>query len=222
MTRVKICGLTRVEDAKAAVAAGVDAIGLNFWRGSKRGVDVTVAREILRAIPSTVLRVGVFVDAPLDEIAAIATTLGLDNVQLHGDEPPELLEQLDGLGYKAIRLHDESDLARIPSFLVPPDPVFLVDTFDPDQPGGTGRVGRWDLARQATKLGRLILAGGLTPENVAAALDAVHPWAVDTASGVESAPGIKDAARMQAFVQAVRDWERTTFRRIRESDDEVQ
>ncbi|MCA9524536.1 MAG: phosphoribosylanthranilate isomerase [Myxococcales bacterium] len=220
MIRVKICGVTRPDDARVAVEAGADAVGLNFWRGSKRFIGLEAARAIVATLPSEVLRIGVFVDAGFDEIVRIATALELDNVQLHGDEPPELLVALDGLAFKAIRLRDDGDLARIPAYLVPPDPVFLIDTFDAEAPGGTGLVGRWDLARQATKLGRLLLAGGLTPENVAAALDSVHPWGVDTASGVESAPGIKDPARVRAFVDAVRRWERDTFQRLRETDDE--
>ena len=201
---VKICGITRPEDAAAAAAAGADALGVNLWPGSKRFVgDEGAARAVLEAVPLGVLKVGVFVNAAPLEVAAVAARLGLDRVQLHGDERPEAFAGIPGLDrarvVRAVRVRDAgsfADDARWDAHL------FLYDAFV-DGYGGAGTTAPWDLiAAQASR--PFWLAGGLRPENVGAAVRAVRPDGLDVASGVESAPGRKDAALMRAFVAAAR------------------
>jgi phosphoribosylanthranilate isomerase len=207
--KIKICGVTRSDDAAMAVAAGADFLGLNFWPRSKRylpGVRAPAVAAAARAAGSVML-VGVFVNATIDEIAAIARRVGLDAIQLHGDETPDLAAAIaratERPVWKAIAIGGPDDLARLAGW--PVDAILL------DAPtagrGGAGQVFDWRLARQARDAHpdrRFALAGGLRPDNVRAAVDAVAPWAVDVASGVESAPGVKDAARVAAFVAAVR------------------
>jgi len=201
---VKICGITRAEDAAAAAAAGADALGVNLWPGSKRFVgDERAARAVLEAAPPGVLKVGVFVNAAPLEVAAAAARLGLDRVQLHGDERPEAFAGVPGLDrarvVRAVRVRDAgsfADDARWDATLL------LYDAFVEGY-GGGGTTGPWELiAARASR--PFWLAGGLRPENVAAAVRAVQPDGVDVASGVETAPGRKDAALMQAFVAAAR------------------
>lgn len=210
---VKLCGIRDVETAAAAAAAGADAIGLNFYRPSVRAVDVVTAARIVQSLPASVEPVGLFVNASLDEIETTATTCGLRTLQLHGDEPPELLAALRR--YRLIRafrvgadgLRDVDDsLQRLAALDVS---LFacLVDAHVPGAFGGTGRIAPWELlAREWPARPRppLILAGGLTPANVAAGIAACRPWGVDVAGGVESAPGVKDAGLMRAFVAAAR------------------
>jgi phosphoribosylanthranilate isomerase len=213
MFHVKVCGITRIEDARAAAAAGADAVGLNFYAGSKRCLDAAGAAAIRAELPSGVLPVGVFVNADAAEICRRFDELRLGLIQLHGDEPPEYLAQLGGRpvmrafrmsleGWPPIvRYLDECrQLGALPRLV-------LIDAFHPGQYGGTGQTADWSrLAPWRSHLAGLplVLAGGLTPENVAAAIEAVQPSAVDTASGVEQSPGIKDAARLTAFVQHAR------------------
>jgi phosphoribosylanthranilate isomerase len=197
---VKICGLTRVDDALAAAAAGADWLGLNLWPPSKRFVDRAAAAAIaaaLRAAAPAVRLVGVFVDQPADQVREAAAALGLDQVQLHGDESPAYGA---GLGLPFIKAL-AGDLARAADYDCE---LVLVDAVSPGR-GGSGRSADWAAARVLADGGRkLLLAGGLTPDNVAAAIAAVGPWGVDVASGVESAPGRKDAERMRRFVAAAR------------------
>ncbi len=198
MTRVKVCGVTSVADARMCVDAGVDAIGLNFWPGSSRRCDEEVARDIAAALAGRTLLVGVFVDADEAEIARLRDRLGLGCVQLHGAEPPQLLARLLPHAYKAVRVRGADVLEEVRRFA---GEHILLDAYVPGVPGGTGATFDWSLAEQVARERKLTLAGGLTPQNVAAAVRAVRPYCVDTASGVESAPGVKDAASVRAFVE---------------------
>jgi phosphoribosylanthranilate isomerase len=211
MFRVKICGITSVEDAQTAAAAGADAIGLNFHSGSPRYCPPDRAQAIAAAVPG-VCRVGVFVNASADEIRQIAENVRLDLVQLHGDETPELLRSIRPLGIvRAFRVSD--DLSSVSEYLrqchalmcVPR--MLLVDAAKTGQYGGTGATLDWNwLGKNRVHLGGLplVLAGGLNAENVATAVETVRPWAVDTASGVESSPGRKSPERVRQFVAAAR------------------
>jgi phosphoribosylanthranilate isomerase len=196
MARVKVCGVTSVEDALTCIEAGVDAIGLNFWPRSVRRCAEQTARQIADAVAGRVLLVGVFVDAQEEEIARLQATLELGCVQLHGAEPPALVARFLPHAYKALRVRDAGVLAEVRTF---PGEHVLLDAYVPGVPGGTGATFDWSLAAQVARERKLTLAGGLTPRNVADAVRAVRPYCVDTASGVESAPGVKDPALVRAF-----------------------
>jgi phosphoribosylanthranilate isomerase len=200
--RVKICGITSVEDAEAAVEAGVDALGLMFYGGSPRSVTLERAAEISAVVPVSVARVGVFVDAEEALIREAIDLAGLDIIQLHGTETPEFCGRFESVGvWKAFRMEGPESLEALDAYATT---AWLLDSHVPGQLGGTGARFNWDLAAAAKRLGRpIILAGGLTPENVREAIDRVQPWGVDVSSGVERAPGRKIAARMRAFVEAV-------------------
>jgi phosphoribosylanthranilate isomerase len=198
MTRVKVCGVTSVADAQMCVDAGVDAIGLNFWSGSVRRCAESVAREIADAVAGRALLVGVFVDAPEPEIERLRAGVPLGCVQLHGAEPPALLARFLPHAYKALRVRDAGVLDEVRAF---PGEHVLLDAYVPGAPGGTGATFDWTLAEQVARERKVTLAGGLTPQNVAQAVRAVRPFCVDTASGVESGPGIKDPALVRAFVE---------------------
>lgn len=204
---VKICGITTVEDGLAAARAGADAIGLVLWPGSRRTVDPATAREIAEAMPPLVQRVGVFVDPTAAEVARAVEEIGLDVVQLHGDESPQLCAAIDTRVVKALRVDAGFDPAVVDAYAGVTAGI-LLDTRGPGRdaaPGGTGQAFDWSLAAPARERARyLVLAGGLTPENVARAIAAVEPDAVDVSSGVESAPGRKDPERVRAFVRAAR------------------
>jgi phosphoribosylanthranilate isomerase len=209
---VKICGITSPEDARLAVDAGADAIGLVFFSMSPRKTTLERAAEIVRSLPTTVRRVGVFVNETPEAMARAADAAGLDLLQLHGDEPPESLAGLARPAIKAVRVgrgfaHDEAlRFAATASGL-------LVDTRLPGEtqlPGGTGVPFDWSLVKGlAERVPFLMLAGGLGPQNVAEAVRAVRPHAVDVSSGVEALPGRKDAEKLRAFVRAVREAEAT-------------
>ncbi len=198
--KVKICGVTCVADALHAARAGADAIGLNFAARSPRRVSVEQAAAIAAALPAGVCRVGVFVDAGRDEIAAVAARVGLDALQFHGDEPPALCAGWSAKTIKAVRVRDAATLAAASAYAVD---FILADAYVEGQAGGTGRRVplEWlgGVARE-----RLILAGGLTPETVAEAVRAVRPAVVDVASGVEAAPGIKDPEKVERFIAHAR------------------
>lgn len=212
MFRVKICGVTRPEDARMAAQSGADAIGLNFYGGSPRCVTLERAAEIAAALPPHVCKVGVFVGATAEEIKDKARTVPLDLVQLSGDEPPEFLREVRPLPVlRAARIRD--DLSPVTAYLdacyrqyaLPR--MLLVDALRDDAYGGTGVTLDWDyLAQHRRALNGLplVLAGGLTPDNVAAAIARVRPWAVDVASGVEQAPGAKSPELVSRFVSAAR------------------
>lgn len=200
--RVKICGITCLEDALAAVDAGADALGFMFYAPSARHVTSRAAAEIIRALPPLVAKVGVFVNPSDEEVAQTLAVCGLDALQFHGLETPEFCARFGLKVIKAFRIHDAASLRALPSYQVS---ARLLDSFVPGQLGGTGAAFNWNLAVEAKKLGGpIILAGGLTPENVAEAVRCVRPFAVDVSSGVESAPGRKDAAKMRAFVRAAK------------------
>ncbi len=213
--KIKICGITSVDDALAAIDAGADAIGLNFYRGSKRWVDSEAARQIVTAVGEQTATVGVFANSSADEIRSLVNESGVRLVQLHGDEPPELIGEL-GSGYSIIRARrlDERGTGAIAADLhacrgVVGTALFavLVDAAVAGEFGGSGQALDWQqLVDHAGWRGNvpLILAGGLTPANVAQAIGIVRPHAVDVASGVECAPGKKDAAKMRDFVAAAR------------------
>ncbi len=203
MTKIKICGIKTVDDALAAVDAGADLIGFNFYPKSPRYVEVGMCRNIMSKVRTIgrVTCVGVFVNASMEEIHATMDTCGLNLAQLHGDETAEFMESLQEKSFKAFRgiPADVNDFARDGA------PAFLVDASVKGVYGGSGVTTDWDGAAKLAKKYPLLLAGGLTPENVAEAVRRVKPWGVDVASGVESKPGVKDEAKMMAFVQAVRD-----------------
>jgi phosphoribosylanthranilate isomerase len=197
MVRVKICGVTTVEDARLCALAGADAIGLNFAPGSPRRVTLEAAREIADALPAELLRVGVFVDSDEAELRRAIAAVGLGCVQLHGDESPELLAQFLPHAYKAIRVRGPSSLADAARYA---GDYILLDAYVPGVAGGTGATFDWALASELARTRRLTLAGGLTADNVADAVRAVRPYCVDVASGVESAPGHKDPDKVRAFI----------------------
>ena len=200
-TRVKICGVTRLEDALAAARLGADALGFNFWPGSKRFLAPAAARAIVDRLPPFVTPVGVFVNQPEEAIRRAAEESGVRVLQLHGDEPPELCARLPLPVVKAVRVAAAPSLATLQAYRVA---AFLLDSPSAGF-GGSGATFDWSLAEGVAGLGPLILAGGLTPDNVAAAVRRVRPYAVDVASGVESAPGVKDAVRMARFIAAARE-----------------
>ncbi len=203
--RVKVCGITRPADAAACVEAGVDWLGLNFWSKAKRGIDRHRARDIAaaaRSVDPNIVLVGVFVDQPVHEVESMVEAARLDLVQLHGEEPPQVVAHFVGTAIKALRLERTEDLAIADQYDCA---MLLVDTPSAGY-GGSGEVGDWDLATQLIQRThkRVILAGGLTPDNVAQAVRHVRPFAVDVATGVESEIGIKDPAKVAAFVAAAR------------------
>jgi phosphoribosylanthranilate isomerase len=200
-TAVKICGITSVDDAEAAVEAGADSIGLNFYAHSPRCIDVLTARRIVDAVAGSALTVGVFVDASLDAIRVAQEKAGFRCVQLHGDEPPDMLDDLLPHAYKAVRVRDQQSIERTHAFA---GEHILLDAYVRGEPGGTGKTFRWELARELARQRKVTLAGGLHPDNVASAIEAVQPFCVDVASGVESKPGIKDIGAVRAFIAAAK------------------
>jgi phosphoribosylanthranilate isomerase len=202
--RVKICGITSIPDALAAVGAGADALGFMFHAPSPRAVTVAQAAAIIRELPPFVARVGVFVDAAPELLHETALATGIDTFQLHGEETPAQCEGLTLPVIKAFRVRDANSLTALLTYRTT---AWLLDSYVPGQQGGTGARFNWDLAVQVVRLGRpVILAGGLTPENAAEAVHKVRPYGLDVSSGVESAPGRKDIARMRDFVAAAKGW----------------
>ncbi len=199
--RVKICGITRAEDALEAVRLGADALGFNFWPQSKRYLDPEAARAIVASLPPFITTVGVFVNQSDDEIRRAAERSGVGVLQLHGDESPAFCTRFLHPVIKAIRVDALRSLAALASYEVR---AFLLDT--PSRGfGGSGAPFDWALAEGISECRSVILAGGLTPENVAAAIRAVQPYAVDVASGVESSPGRKDPEKMARFIWAAKE-----------------
>jgi phosphoribosylanthranilate isomerase len=202
MTRVKVCGVTRSDDAALAADLGASAIGMIFWPDSPRCLDVSRAREIVAAVPPFVSAVGVFVDQPIDEVTAIADAVGLSAIQLHGREDADRYAVVGRRLIKAVGVRDGT--AEAEAMAVPARATVLLDAHDPVRRGGTGRAIDWTVAATIARRRPVILSGGLNPENVRTALRAVAPYAVDVSSGVESAPGRKDATKLRAFFAAVR------------------
>ncbi len=198
--KVKICGITNRDDALYAAEAGADALGFNFSEEAMakgRFIEPGVAAEIIYDLPPFVTTVAISVNDPIEFLLDYLEIV--DCIQLHGEEDPSLCRALDLKTIKAFRLGDASDIDDMRQYYAAN--AFLVDAYSPDARGGTGQLANWKLAREAKALGKpIILAGGLTPENVAEAIRAVRPYAVDTASGVESQPGIKDRERVRRFI----------------------
>lgn len=201
---VKICGITRAADAEAGAAAGADWIGVNFWPRSKRFVNLERAAEVIdaaRGARPDIVVVGLFVNQRIDGVCQIADRFELDYVQLHGDESADDCRSVGHRAIKAVPLQSADDVAEMAVY---PCEVMVVDTPSAGY-GGSGETFDWDLARLATTTGKkIVLAGGLGPDNVAAAIEAVAPFGVDVASGVESEPGIKDIERVRRFVEAAK------------------
>lgn len=201
--RVKICGVTRVEDALAAAHAGADAIGLVFYEKSPRHVSLEAARAILARLPPFVTSVGLFVDATPEAVRAVLAALPLDLLQFHGEEPPEYCRAFGRPYIKAVRVRPGVDLVEWAARFADSRGL-LLDAYVEGTPGGTGRVFDWSLIPRDLPL-PIVLSGGLAADNVEEAIRRVRPWAVDVSSGVEAAKGIKDAARIAAFMRGVRN-----------------
>lgn len=206
MTKIKICGIKTVDDALAAMDAGADLLGFNFYPKSPRYITVGQCRDVMSVMRKygQITYVGVFVNASVAEIRATMETAALTLAQLHGDETAEMMRSLDGRAFKAFRGVPD----RLNGFAREDAPALLVDASVKGAYGGTGITADWKSAAELAKHVPLLLAGGLTPGNVAHAVSQVRPWGVDVASGVESSPGVKDAAKMKAFVQAVKRLEK--------------
>ncbi len=202
LTRIKVCGITRLEDARLAVRLGADALGFNFYPPSPRSIAAGAARSIIEQLPPLVAPVGVFADeTDAGKVSAIAREAGVHTIQLHGPRFPEFGSVLEGFSIiRAVAVSQDFNPEMLAGLRAD---AFLLDAFHPKLKGGTGMTIDWTLARTAREYGTIILAGGLNPENVGQAISTVRPFAVDVASGVESAPGEKDPARLRAFFEAV-------------------
>jgi phosphoribosylanthranilate isomerase len=204
---IKFCGLTSISDTLAAAEAGADYLGFNFYAKSPRCLAPAACRELVEALAerrARVRSVGIFVEQTAAEVCRILDETGLDLAQLHGDHPLAEVTQLRGRAFVAVRSPAGVDFDALAAFS-DGRPAFLLDANAPGSYGGTGQTADWDAARPLAARYPLLLAGGLTPANVGSAIRAVRPWGVDVASGIEASPGRKDAAKMVAFVAAVRD-----------------
>jgi phosphoribosylanthranilate isomerase len=199
--RVKICGITSFEDARAAIEFGADALGFIFFSGSPRHMTPEAAVKIVRQIPPFVAKVGVFVDSDVNAVLTVARSTGMDTVQLHGNESAAACDEIAATGLKVIkafRVKDGSSLDEMANYRVN---AFLLDSYVPGQLGGTGAKFNWDLAIQAKRFGTpIILAGGLDPQNVSDAVSKVTPYGVDVSSGVEASAGKKDLEKVRQFI----------------------
>jgi len=196
--KVKVCGMTSLKDALVAVEVGADAVGFIFYKKSPRSVTMKTVREIVLELPPFVDTVGVFVDETAEQVNKIADYCNLDIIQLHGDESPTYCKKIRRKVIKAFRIKDMQSVKKISNFQVS---GFLLDTFSEKLHGGTGKVFDWNLALPAKKFGPVIMAGGLTPNNVQQAVRQIRPYGVDVCSGVESEPGIKDHKKVRAFLK---------------------
>lgn len=201
MVKVKICGITNLEDALAAADFGADALGFVFYEGSPRCISQDAARDIIMKLPPFLTTVGVFVDKDPDEIRKVMDHLSLNVAQLHGHEHPDACLK-DRRIVKAIRVKELSDLEPLKQYNVS---AFLLDAYTPDSLGGTGQIFNWDIAVDAKQFGRIILAGGLNPDNVKKAVRWVRPYAVDVSSGVEERKGKKDIKKLKLFIERAKD-----------------
>jgi len=203
--KVKICGITNANDALTAVESGADALGFMFYEPSPRHVSIRQAAEIIRELPPYIMRVGVFVDAEEDTVMRAISDCGLTLLQFHGQESPQYCTQFGLMSMKAFRMRDAGSLGALQNY---PTDAWLLDAFVADKLGGTGEKFNWELAIEAKKLNRpIFLAGGLTPVNVAEAVQKVQPFAVDVSSGVEATPGKKDPAKVRDFISAAKSIE---------------
>lgn len=198
MVRVKICGITNIEDALDAVEAGADALGFVFYKNSPRYIEPQNARRIIEKIPPFTITVGVFVNEDPLEVERISRLSGIDIIQLHGDEPPQSIIHPEKT-IKAIRIRELYDLE--PLIKYHGVSAFLLDAYTPEAYGGSGQLFNWDIALHAKELGRIILAGGLNPDNIEKAVRWVHPYGVDVSSGVEKEKGKKDKRLMRLFIE---------------------
>jgi len=203
MVKVKICGNTNLDDTMAAVQAGADAVGFVFYKKSPRAVEPKAAAEIISRLPPFVVPVGVFVNEELGTVRRILEDCNIPLAQLHGDESPQYCAELGRSVIKAIRVRDRGDLERMALYQVA---GFVLDAFVEGVPGGTGVTIDWDLASEAQVMGPIILAGGLTPDNVLEAVRQARPYGVDVSSGVEASPGRKDHAKIRAFIANAKSW----------------
>lgn len=199
--RVKICGITNAQDALMAVDCGADAVGFVFYPESPRSVSSKEVRDIIRQLPPFVMTVGVFANQEQREIQRVVDECSIDLIQLQGDEPPYLCESFGDRVIKAVRIKDHESLARMDSYAVR---AFVLDTYCENQLGGTGKSFDWNIAVEAKKYGRIILAGGLTPQNVTRAIEQVKPSGVDVSSGVEKQIGHKDSDKIRRFIEAAK------------------
>jgi phosphoribosylanthranilate isomerase len=197
---IKVCGITRLTDALHAVEHGATAVGFVLWPRSPRAITVERAADIIAELPSNVMTVGVFVNEPVDAIRQVVERARLTAVQLHGDEPPAYADALDWPVIRAVSVNDIGEASEAWS----PDTALLVDNIDPVRRGGTGAAIDWSQAAVIAQKRRVVLAGGLTPDNVASAIRAVRPYGVDVSSGVESAPGVKDFDKVAQFIANAR------------------
>lgn len=200
---VKICGITRLEDAQAAVSAGATALGFIFWPGSPRAVDPQLARTIVASLPPFITTVGVFADQPAAFVNDVANVAQLGAVQLHGGETVDYVSAISRPVVKALAIRDGRELDAGGIDVWPSRVLVLLDAHDPVRKGGTGRTVDWSVAAAIARRRPVILAGGLTPDNVADAIEGVRPFGIDVSSGVEAAPGIKDHGRVKALIEAV-------------------
>jgi len=216
MTQVKICGITNLDDAFSACDSGADALGFIFFEKSLRYIPAEEAREIIRRLPGNIAKVGVFVNREIQGVRKIYEHCRLDFIQLHGDEPVEYCSAFPPLSLiKAVTPRKESDLMGLNAYRVK---AFLVDSRGQTQYGGTGELSNWELAAAIPKKYSIILAGGLNPDNVEAAIASVSPEAVDVSSGVEIRPGKKDPGKVKLFVEKVRKSARRGGKRIFAAD----
>ena len=206
-TKVKICGITNLDDAFAAVDYGADALGFVFFKESPRSISYQDATAIIKKLPPFITTVGVFVDEELNRVEEIVHQISLDVIQFHGSEPPEMCNCSRPV-IKAIRVKSLDSLEPLVQYK---DTVstFLLDTFTPYALGGTGQIFNWDIAIYAKQFGRIVLAGGLTPDNVSEAVRRVQPYGVDVSSGIESKKGEKDRKKMRLFIENVEEAHQT-------------
>ncbi len=210
MTKVKICGLTNLDDGRCAVAAGADFLGFVFYPPSPRYVSPEIAGDIIAQVKDEATRpvqmVGVFVNHALEAVQTILAQAALDLAQLHGDEAPAFLAQFEGRAFKAANPQSLEEATRLSQQFLTPEtaPFILLDAYHPNLRGGTGHTGDWGIAAEIAQSHDIILAGGLRPDNVTQAVQQVRPWGVDVSSGVEVRKGVKDPAKVRRFVAAAK------------------